>query len=57
MTHFALQRRRQKPRFLPPATKPMSAKSAAGDFLPIKRVAAGNEANVRKKRRRRLFAH
>jgi hypothetical protein len=27
--------RRQKPRFLPPETKPPSAKSAAGDFLPI----------------------
>jgi hypothetical protein len=27
------QVRRQKPRFLPPATKPMSEKSAAGDFF------------------------
>jgi hypothetical protein len=27
--------RRQKPRFLPPATKLMSEKSAVGDFFPM----------------------
>jgi hypothetical protein len=30
-------RRLQKPRFLQPATKLMSEKSAAGDFFPIKK--------------------